>query len=233
MRRGTATGMQPLAVIVSVNVGAVRSQRLPPAFPESGRGGPYRTAIRKTPVAGPVGVTYAGLAGDAQADRVHHGGADKAVHAHFAHHLEWWSTERGRALAAGEIGENLLLAAPAGAAVPDETAFCIGDILRAGTALLQVSQPRIPCYKQAAALDLADGVRRVAETGRCGLYLRVLSPGTLRVGEMLLLLERPNANVSVAEAHRFVHHARLDAGLRERLRAARGLGADIRRRLAE
>ena len=223
----------PLAVIASVNVGTVRIQRLPPAFPEAGLVGPYRTAIRKTPVAGPVAVTPTGLAGDAQADPANHGGPDKAVHAYFAQHLERWGAERGWVVAPGEIGENLLLAALPGEPPPDETSFCIGDILRAGTALLQVSQPRIPCHKQAGALELVDAVRRVAATGRCGFYLRVLSAGTVRAGDGLVLVDRPDVRVTVADAHRFVHQARMDSDLRARLRAVPALGADIRRRLAD
>lgn len=220
-----------LARVMAVSVGQPQARRLPPAFPEAERVGRYWTAIGKTPCPRAVAITVDGLRGDAQADREHHGGPDKAVHAHFAQHLLWWGARRGRPLAPGEIGENLLLGAPAHGPEPDEALLCIGDVLRAGTALLQVTQPRIPCHKQAGALGLADAVRLVAASARCGLYLRVLRSGHLQVGDVLILEERPNPGVTVADAHRFVHGGRHDAGLRARLAAASGLGPDIRRRL--
>ena len=226
-----ARGRTPLALVVSVTVGAVATRRLPAGFPATTGAGDYETAIGKVAASGPVVVHPSGLEGDAQADRKHHGGPDKAVHAHFAQHLEHWGHVRGWPLAPGEIGENLLLSAPAGGDAPDERSICIGDVVAVGSALLQVSQPRIPCFKQAAALGLADGVRQVADSGRCGLYLRVLDPGVLQRGATVWLVERPNPGVTVADAHRFVHHARHDPALRARLAGASALGEDIRHRL--
>ncbi len=244
-----------LARVISVNVGQPRARRLPPPFPEADLLGVYQTAILKTPVSGRVAVTALHLAGDAQADLRNHGGADKAVHAHFAQHLAWWGQRRGYPVSPGALGENLTLAAAGDpskalpstppdsplaslraappAAPPDEAAFCIGDVLRVGSALLQVTQPRIPCYKQAAQLGLVDAVRLIAETGRSGLYLRVLQEGSLRAGDTVHLVERPHPDVTVADAHRFVHQARHDPELRARLRGCTGLGRDIRRRLEE
>ena len=222
-----------LAVITSVNVGQPQQRRLPECFPEAERIGVYQTAIGKAPCPHPVRVHRLHLEGDAQADLSNHGGPDKAVHAHFAQHLAWWASMRGRPLVPGEIGENLTLAAPPGDPDPDEHTFCIGDVVRAGSAVLQVTQPRIPCYKQAGQLGLADAVRQVAESGRCGLYLRVLREGVLQAGDTLELVERPSPVVTVAEAHRFVHHARGDPDLRARLAACAGLGVDIRRRLEQ
>ena len=254
---GSAAPRPPitLARVISVNVGQPQARRLPPPFPEADRVGVYQTAIAKTPASGPVVVTALQLAGDAQADLRNHGGADKAVHAHFVQHLAWWGQRRGSPVSPGELGENLTLAAgldpskppsstplaslraapraarPVGP--PDEAAFCIGDVLRVGSALLQVTQPRIPCYKQAAQLGLVDAVRLIAETGRCGLYLRVLKEGALRAGDTVQLVDRPHPDVTVADAHRFVHHERHDPQLRARLRGCSGLGRDIRRRLEQ
>lgn len=248
-----------LARVGSVNVGQPQERRLPSPFPEADRVGVYQTAIVKTPASGPVRVTSLHLAGDAQADLRNHGGADKAVHAHFAQHLDWWGQRRGYPVRPGELGENLTLGAamhpsqalpstppdsplashpaapPAAlpAALPDEAAFCIGDVLRVGSALLQVTQPRIPCYKQAAQLGLVDAVRLIAETARCGLYLRVLQEGALQAGDTVQLVDRPHPDVTVADAHRFVHQARHDRELRARLLGCTGLGRDIRRRLEE
>ena len=223
-----------LAYIASVQVGRPVPARLP--WPrEGGTDGPpsYLTAIAKAQVAGDVAVGRSNLDGDAQADTLHHGGPDKAVHAHFAQHLAWWGARRGRPVQPGEIGENLTLRGGPGAPEPDEAQFCIGDLVRAGSALLQVTQPRIPCFKQAAALQLRDGAALAASSGRTGLYLRVVEPGTLRAGDPLRCVERPHPDVTVADANRFVRGDRQDADLRARLSRCVGLGADIRRRLGE
>lgn len=220
-----------LAVVASVNVGLPRLHRLPAGFPGADGQETYLSACHKEPVTGPVRLDRLQLAGDGQADRKNHGGPDKAVHAHFTQHLLWWGQRRGHPLLPGEIGENLTLAPAPGRPPAGEAALCIGDVLRVGTALLQVSQPRIPCYKQAVQLGLPDAVRTIAATGRCGLYLRVLAEGSLQAGDRVELLARPHPGVTVADAHRFVHGARDDAALRARLAACPELGADIGRRL--
>lgn len=225
-------GAGVLARIDAVNVGLPRPARLPAALAtgEDARD-TYFTAIGKATVLHPVAVSAGNLAGDAQADTKNHGGPDKAVHAHFAGHLAWWGEMRGWPVSPGEIGENLTLSAACGGRQPDETDFCIGDILAAGTAVLQVTQPRIPCFKQAAVLRVADAVRLAGSIGRTGMYLRVLEEGTLQPGDTLRLIGRPNTEVTVADANRFIHQARQDQELRDRLSACASLGMAVRRRL--
>jgi MOSC domain-containing protein YiiM len=207
-----------LAVIVSVNAG----------LPQGSPSGPGRSAIHKHPLAGLVRAGRLGLEGDGQADIRHHGGPDRALHAHFLQHLRAWGQERGCPLDPGAIGENLTLAAAPDGPASDEAALCIGDVLRAGTAVLQVSQPRIPCHKQAARIGVP--VARIAQSGRCGLYLRVLEEGVVGSGAVLELLERPHPDVTVADAHRFVHGIR-EPALQARLAACPELGPDLVRRL--
>jgi MOSC domain-containing protein YiiM len=216
-----------LARIDSVQVG--RPQWV--ALPASDRRGVW-SAIAKSQRTEPVAVHATHLEGDVQADTVHHGGADKAVHAHFAQHLAWWGERRGWPLAPGEVGENLTLGPPDGGEAPAETTFCLGDVLQAGSAVLQVTQPRIPCFKQAAVLRLPEGLAAIARSGRTGMYLRVLQPGTLQAGDCLRLLARPNAaGATVALANRFIHGERDDPELLALLRSCRGLGAELRRLL--
>jgi len=226
-----ADGAGVLARIDSVNVGLPRPARLTALATGQDARDTYLTAIGKTPVLRPVAVSVANLVGDAQADTKNHGGPDKAVHAHFAGHLAWWGEMRGWPVSPGEIGENLTLSAAYTGRQPDEADFCIGDIVAAGTAVLQVTQPRIPCFKQAAALRVPDAVRLAGSTGRTGLYLRVLEEGTLQTGDTLRLIERPNPEATVAEANRFIHQARRDPALRARLSACSGLGGELRRLL--
>jgi MOSC domain-containing protein YiiM len=219
-----------LARVASVNVGQPRALRTPEDLVRAGLPErTYRTAIRKSPVCGPVRVGRLGLQGDGQADVRHHGGPDKAVCVHFLGHLRWWGERRGRPVAPGELGENLTLApADPGGPEPDESSFCIGDVLAVGSALLEVSQPRIPCFKQAWQLALGDGVARAVAAGRVGLYCRVLREGQVAAGDPVWLVRRPHPEASVAEVHRIFHHARHE---RERLLGLPALGADLRRDL--
>lgn len=225
--------MQPEAValarIVAVSVGRAQTHQTPAGFVRAGEAPrKYRSAIVKSPVFGPAFIATTGVAGDQQADTRHHGGPDKGVHAHFAQHLQWWGQRRGRQLLPGQIGDNLTLGTPTeGAAEPEESAFCIGDVLRVGKAFLQVSQPRIPCFKQARQLGLPDGVTLAVAAGRTGMYLRVLREGDVRAGDLLLLLARPHPWATVAECNRLLHHARRDAGARERLAALPELAASV------
>jgi MOSC domain-containing protein YiiM len=209
-----------LARILSVNVGAPQ--------PQSHGGRTYPTAIAKRPCLGRVAVGPLGLAGDAQADTVRHGGPDQAVHAHFARHLATWSALRGAPLQPGDIGENLTLgpADPLGPD-PDEAAFCIGDVVAAGTARLQVTQPRVPCHKQADRLGLADGVALAKAAGRTGFYLRVLQAGELAAGDAVILLARPHPDVTLASVNRALHVDR-DPAARARIAACPELGGRLR-----
>jgi len=200
-----------LAQIVSVNVGQTRIQ--------GGSGRAYPTAIAKTPCSGSVAVDPLGLQGDQQADRTHHGGPDQAVHAHFTRHLATWSELRGTPLLPGEIGENLTLADA------DEGSFCIGDIVQAGTAKLQVTQPRVPCYKQADRLGIPHAVAMAKQTGRTGLYFRVLESGAVAAGDRVRLLERPHPEISVAFVNHVLH---VDHGQAARVAACPELGARLR-----
>lgn len=180
----------PLANIVSVNVGTPQHRQ---QWTEKGSGEPqfYQTAIHKVPAKTPVHVGYLNLKGDQQADLNNHGGPDKAVHAHFSKHLVWFSRLAGRHVNPGEMGENLTLSALPGEQEPDENQFCLGDVVQIGSAILQVTQPRIPCYKQAVQLQVHDLVRNVVSAGRTGFYLRVLTQGDVRAGDIVQLLERP------------------------------------------
>ncbi|HEU4670355.1 MAG TPA: MOSC domain-containing protein [Dyella sp.] len=136
------------------------------------------TGIFKQPVEGPVRVLDEHLEGDGQADRIHHGGADKAVYAYALEHYPWWERELGRTgMLHGQFGENLTIAGL------DEERLCVGDQLAIGSARFVVTQPRVPCFK----LGLRFGDRslpgRFAESLRTGMYLRVLDTGVLRAGE--------------------------------------------------
>lgn len=145
----------------------------------------WTSGILKTPVDGPLAVGTLNLAGDGQADLVHHGGPDKAVLAYSAEHYPAWRDELAIAeLTNGAFGENLTVRGLT------ERDVCIGDLWRANDVLFQVSQPRQPCWKLGRRWRRADLPKRVLQTGRSGWYLRVLQEGTIQSGFELALEER-------------------------------------------
>lgn len=152
-----------------------------------------RTAIWKDPVKGPVEVRGVNLAGDDQADRRVHGGTHKAVYAYAAEDYAWWSEQLGIEVGAGWFGDNLTTEGfDLGAAV-------VGERWRVGTCVLEVSEPRMPCFKLGARMGTADFVELFAIVGRHGTYLRIIEEGTLAAGDEIVLVSRPAARLTVAE----------------------------------
>lgn len=160
------------------------------------RGSP--SAIAKEQASGPVRLTGAGLDGDRQADRKVHGGSDRAIcqypGQHYPHWRQLYPDCPVLALPA-PFGENV-----GGDRGPDETELCIGDVLRLGSATLQVSQARAPCWKIEDRTGAPGLTRRVAESGRTGWLCRVLEPGEVPPSPVLTLLERPHPQWTVARA---------------------------------
>ncbi|SDO32044.1 MOSC domain-containing protein [Lentzea jiangxiensis] len=184
------------ARVVVVSTGAVRQ------LPWRGRAVP--TAIAKAPVEGRVDVGVLGLAGDEQGDRVHHGGRDKAVLLYASEHYASWADEVG-VLDTPAFGENLTIAGLL------ESDLVIGSVHAVGTALLQVSQPRRPCFKLAAHHGVVDMAVRTQRTGRTGVYCRVLRPGDVGAGDGIVLVDQPSHGITAAEVHRVVNVDRDDA----------------------
>lgn len=156
--------------VVSVNVGTAAVIRW--------EGVDTRTAFVKRPVKGPVSVGPLGLRGDEQADPSVHGGPRKAVYVYSAGHYPSWSKELGvTELRFGSFGENLTVEGW------DEETVRIGDVFRAGTAVLEVTQPRFPCRKLNVRFQRGDLVRRFARSLKTGFYARVVVPGTVSEGD--------------------------------------------------
>jgi MOSC domain-containing protein YiiM len=198
--------------VVAVNVGAPREIEW--------LGKREMTSIWKHPVEGRVEVRGVNVAGDDQADRRVHGGTDKAVYAYAAEDTEWWSGELGRALEPGQFGENLTLAGV------DVTGAVIGERWEIGTALFEVCQPRIPCWKLGARMNDKRFPPRFGAAGRPGAYLRILREGEIGAGDEVLVVHRPEHRLTVGdvariyhrderEAERFLHAPELTEGWRE------------------
>ena len=140
-----------------------------------------------------------GLTGDAQGDRQHHGGPEKAVHHYaFDHYARWLSTIGERAILdrPGAFGENL----STDGLTEDEAA--LGDTFRVGQALIQISQGRQPCWKLNERFDVSDMALRVQHTGFTGWYYRVIEQGFIDAGDELLIVDRLSPDWTIRRAWR-------------------------------
>ncbi len=171
--------------VVSVNVG------LPREVPW--KNGTVQTAIFKEPVEGLVGVGKLNLADDRQADLKVHGGADKAVYGYPSEHYAYWQNELAVALSRGNFGENLTTEGLS------EGALFIGDRLRIGSAVLMVTQPRMPCYKLGIRFERDDMIKRFLASRRCGFYFSVEQEGELSAASEIEFLSRDPERVSVID----------------------------------
>jgi MOSC domain-containing protein YiiM len=153
------------------------------------------TGIFKEPVRGRRWVRTLGIEGDGQADLTAHGGPDQAVYAYPVEHYGYWQTELARSrLPYGQFGENLSIAGI------DETAALVGDVLKIGTAVLQVTQPRLPCYKLGIRMNAGKTFpRRFQKSGRVGFYLRVMNEGKVAAGDEIERIQRAEGSVSITE----------------------------------
>jgi MOSC domain-containing protein YiiM len=152
------------------------------------------TGICKQTVAGPVHVARQGIEGDCQADRENHGGLDKAVYAYAVENYRYWEREIGKQLPYGQLGENLAVSG-----MTDDLVH-IGDSFRMGAVEVQVTQPRVPCFKLGMRMEDAGFVRRFHHSGRVGFYLRVLKEGLLSPGDRIELLHADADQLSIREA---------------------------------
>jgi MOSC domain-containing protein YiiM len=168
--------------LISVNVGLPKDvdtgQRI------------VETAIWKAPVEGRVQVLHDNLDGDRQADLTVHGGPDKAVYAYAIEETRRWEGELGRELGAGAFGENLTTEGV------DVSGAVIGERWRVGTTLLEVVQPRFPCFKLGLRMDDPGFVRTFAHGSRPGAYLRILEEGELGGGDAVSIEGRPEHGVT-------------------------------------
>lgn len=158
------------------------------------------TAIFKAPVEGSVLLTALGFEGDQQMDRVHHGGPEKAVLFYAQAHYPHWEAFLGRPVAPAVTGENLTVSG-----MTEET-VCIGDVYAVGEAVVQVAQPRVPCYKIGIRNGYPGMQNEVNRTGYSGWYVRVLTEGPVQAGDEIKLMRRLEQTMTVAAANRLMHH---------------------------
>lgn len=171
--------------------------------------GEEKSAIAKAPVAGPIAVGPLGLAGDEQADLVHHGGVDKAIH-HYPHdHYPFWQSHLGGhdlLNAPGAFGENITTSGLT------EADLCIGDRFSLGSAVVEVSQGRQPCWKIDHKFQRKGITAQVFSTARSGWYYRVTQPGEVREGDALERVETGHQGWSVERVFRLLFAKGADRG---------------------
>ena len=204
--------------ILSLNVGLPK--------PVSWRGRRIMTGIFKEPVDGRVRLRRHNLAGDGQADLSVHGGPDKAVYAYAIEETRLWEEELGRDLGPGAFGENLTTEGV------DVSGAVLGERWRIGTTLLEIVQPRLPCFKLGLKMGDPTFLKRFALASRPGAYLKILEEGELGTGDPIEvdLGGRPDHGVSV----RLVSDAMLvDHSLIPRAREAPQLISSLREQMAE
>ncbi len=174
-----------MAEIISIQVGKPSELRSGDESVLSG--------INKQHVSGPVMVRTLNIDGDGQADLQVHGGPDKAVYCYPSEHYVPWQAELGRTLDYGNFGENLTVAG----LLEDE--LHIGAILAVGDAVLQVSQPRQPCFKLGMKMDDQQFVRTFQNSGRSGFYCRVIREGVIEAGQTIEIVDDSEAHPTVAQ----------------------------------
>jgi MOSC domain-containing protein YiiM len=170
--------------VVSVNVGLIRVVHW--------RGSTVRTGIWKEPV-GPraVALRDVNLVGDDQADRRVHGGVDKAVYAYAQEDYRYWTDAEGVCTEPGQFGENLTVRGM------ELRSTVVGEHWRIGTALLEVTQPRLPCFKLGIRMGDPHFPRRFLAVARAGAYLRIIEEGEIRAGDAIDLVDRPDHGVTL------------------------------------
>ncbi|MBV9503134.1 MAG: MOSC domain-containing protein [Acidobacteriaceae bacterium] len=175
--------------IVSINVGQPREIEV----------GNRRvlTSIFKTPVYGKVALRRYNVQGDRQSDLRVHGGPSKAVYSYSSEHYPFWAEQLpGTPLPVGAFGENLTTEGML------EEDVHIGDVFRAGSAILKVTQPRMPCYKLAIRMNRSDMVKRFWASGRSGTYFSIVEEGEFESGDPIEPLESDPRQLSVADVVR-------------------------------
>jgi MOSC domain-containing protein YiiM len=183
--------------VVSVNVGGIRQ------FDYHGH--PAASAIWKSPALGRIAARGVNLEGDDQADREVHGGPDKAVYAYAIEDLRWWGEKLGRELDYGQFGENLTTEGL------DVTGALVGERWEIGSAVFEVSEPRVPCWRFAVRMEDNTFPKQFTKVGRPGAYLRIATEGDVAAGDEIRVVDRPDHDLTIGDIFRIFTHDRHEA----------------------
>ena len=219
-RKGKKMQPENVMSVVSVNVGLPREVVW--------EGKTVLTSIFKETVAGRVYVRRLNLDGDRQADLTVHGGKNKAVYAYPSEYYSYWRAEfPNMHLPWSMFGENLTLAG-----LVDDTVH-IGDRFRVGSAILTVTQPRLPCYKLGIKFGRDDILKRFLASGLTGFYFAVLEEGEVAAGDPITLLERDEHEIKVSDITRLYKSDKHDLALLQRALQVQALPEGWRRQFRQ
>jgi MOSC domain-containing protein YiiM len=186
--------------LVSVNVGLPREVNW--------KRRTVSTGIFNEPVTGRIMARRENLDGDRQADLTVHGGPEKAIYAYPVEHYDFWRTELPEVdFKWGQFGENFTISGLS------EESLNIGDQFRIGSAVVMVTQPRLPCYKLTVKFNRDDMLKRFLASGRTGFYFSVRQEGEVGAGDEVIELSRDGNNVTVADIVRLYLRKSDDPGL--------------------
>jgi MOSC domain-containing protein YiiM len=205
-----------MAIIESINIGTVGKLSA-----DSGK--VYDTGIFKKPVSEPQTLKIFGLPGDAVMDRRFHGGVDKALCVYFSDNFPHLKTALGLSCSAGSFGENLTISGL------DEKRIHIGDSFKIGTAEIQCTEPRQPCFKLARVHESSELISFLHETGFTGAYFRVLKEGQVSPGDELELIQSHAGKFSIAKANRLLYKDKKDNALIEEILSIKELSSTLRK----
>ncbi len=182
--------------IVSINIGKPKDV-------------PYQrkeiyTAIFKHAVEDPVFLSTVNFAGDGQGDLINHGGIDKAVCVYPYEHYPYWEKQLDRKLTYGAFGENITTLGMT------EEQVCIGDIFQLGQAVVQISQPREPCFKLSLKYGVTELPLWVQQTGFSGYYFRVLQEGMVSKADAITRIQRHPLGITVSFANQVFYQETFD-----------------------
>ena len=187
--------------VTSLNVGQVRQVEW--------RGELVSTGIWKAPVMGRLELRGVNLDGDDQADRTVHGGPDKAVYAYAREDYDYWRVAEGMEVAPGLFGENLTVEGL------DLSSALVGEQWSVGSTILEVAQPRLPCYKLGIRVGDQRFLKRFLAAERPGAYLRVVREGDVGSGDEVRVISRPAHEVTLRTMVRALRDPALARSLRD------------------
>jgi MOSC domain-containing protein YiiM len=170
---------------------------------------------------------FAGFECDGVADSLHHGGTDRAACVYPAGHYAWWKSTQGYELPFGSFSENLTVEGL------HEKEICIGDVVRIGAALLQVTLPRDPCPTIDRILEIPSIHRIARESGNCGFHMRTLEEGLVKVEDRFEIVDRHAEGVSVAAVLDLYHGRSSDRVLLRMLQSMPEFAEEGKRELAK
>ena len=212
------------AKIVSIQIGMPKTYGSADAVEPMDKS--WTSGISKSAIAGRKWLGELNLDGDGQADLVHHGGAEKAVNVYAVEPYDYWRANLNLPeMRFGAFGENFTTEGLL------ESVVCIGDVFAVGDAIVQISQPRQPCWKLARRWRIKDLAATVQRTGLTGWYFRVLQPGYVETGAHLTLLQRLFAKWTISLANEIMHHRKNDFEAAQNLADCAALSANWRESL--